>query len=228
MKIVELEATRREGKGKGPARRLRAQGFIPAIVYGSGEPVPVSVPVRELEKLLRHEEGTGILVDLLLKDGEQKRIRTLLKEVQRDPVSSEALHADFQAIREGQKLHLSVPVRLVGTAVGVKDEGGLLDHILRELEIECTAEHIPAHIEVDVSELHVGQALHVSDIEPPEGVRIRNRPEAVIVAVEGKTVEAPAEEEAAAAEAEAAAEEGAEEKGEKAAEEEKKSGESGS
>lgn len=208
MKIVTLDASLRDERGKGPARRLRSTGNVPAVIYGGRSPVPIRISSRDLEGLLRHVEGTSLLIEIRLSDGESRSIKTLLKDVQRDPVQSQLVHADFQEIHEGQQLHVTTPIHLAGTPPGVKEQGGVVDHILRELEVQCVAEAIPDFVEVDISNLYIGDSIHVHDVTVPEGVTVRNAEDAVIVNVIGRTVEeAKPEEEEAAAE-EAVAEEG--------------------
>lgn len=207
MKFIELEARRREGSGKGPARQLRSAGEVPAIIYGGEKPVSIQVPAREFEAILRHEEGTSLLIDIKL-DEAAKPIRALLKELQRDPVRSRILHADFQQIRAGQKLHLTTPIHLIGMPPGVKEQAGVLDHMVRQLEVECTVDAVPDFVEVDISELNIGDSVHLRDLTPPEGVTFRQSGDVVICAVTGRV----AEEEPVAEEAEEAeAEEGKEE-----------------
>jgi large subunit ribosomal protein L25 len=208
MKIVTLDASLRDERGKGPARRLRFAGTVPAVIYGGETPVSIRISSRDLETILRHVEGTSLLVEIRLSNGESRSIRTLLKEVQRDPVQSHLLHADFQEIREGQQLHLTTPVHLAGMPPGVKEQGGVVDHILRELDVACIAEAIPDFVEVDISGLFIGDSIHVREITVPEGVTIRNAEDAVIVNVIGRTVEEEKPEEAEEVAEEAAAEEG--------------------
>jgi large subunit ribosomal protein L25 len=222
MKFIELEARRREGAGKGPARQLRSGGEVPAIIYGGEKPVSIRVPTREFEAILRHEEGTSLLIDIKL-DEAAKPIRALLKELQRDPVRSGILHADFQQIRAGQTLQMTTPIHLIGTPTGVKEQGGVLDHMVRQLEVECTVDAVPDFVEVDVSELNIGDSIHLRDLTPPPDVVFRQPGEVVICAVVGRVAEEePVAEEVEAAEA-GEAEEG---KGEAEAKDEGKEGES--
>ena len=202
MKSVELDGSRRDGTGKGPARRMRAQGRIPAIIYGGDSQTPISVPTRELEAILRHAQSTSLLIQIRL--GESQQVRTLLKEVQRDPVYSRLVHADFQEIHEGSRLRVTVPVHLVGLPIGVKDQGGVLDHVLRELDIECLPDAIPDVFEVDVSHLLKGVAVHVHEMTAPAGAIIRNPADSVVATVTGRALEAVAEVEAGAPAAEGA------------------------
>jgi large subunit ribosomal protein L25 len=208
MKIVTLDASLRDEKGKGPARRMRFAGMVPAVIYGGQSPVSIRISSRDLEAILRHVEGTSLLVEIRLSNGESRSIKTLLKDVQRDPVQSHLVHADFQEIREGHQLHVTTPVHLVGTPPGVKEQGGVVDHILRELDVACLPEAIPDFVDVDISALYIGDSIHIREITVPEGVTIRNAEDAVIVNVIGRAVEEEKPEEAEEVAEEAAAEEG--------------------
>ena len=214
----------REQRGKGIARKLRAVGRIPAVCYRrNGEPVPVSLDPKELDRLLRKaSSGINTLIDLKVTGGGDFDGRqVLVKELQRDPITGAYLHADLYAVDLQQKIHVSVPVHLKGTPVGVSLGGGILDQATRELDVECLPNAIPEEFAIDVSAIEIGDSLHVRDIEVPEGVEILNDPDVSIMSVVAPAV---AEEVAAAAEAvegeaaeaetktEAAAEESAEKK----------------
>jgi large subunit ribosomal protein L25 len=221
---VALDVEIRSEKGKGANRKLRARGRIPGVCYANGTPpVPVSLDPRSLERLLA-SSATGIntLIDLRVAGGGDYHGRVVLvKELQRDPVSARALHADFYAVDLEQAIQVSVPIHVTGSAPGVTN-GGILDHALRELEIECLPRAIPDQILVDVSQLDIGMSLHVRDLALPEGVTLVSDPDLSVVSVvvpaaleeETAAAAAPAEGEAAPAEGEAAAEaaEGAEAK----------------
>jgi large subunit ribosomal protein L25 len=213
----------REGRGKGVARKLRAAGRIPGVCYRrNAEPIPVSLDPRELELLLRKASaGINTLIDLKVAGGGDFDGRqVLIKELQRDPISGAYLHADLYAVDLQQKIHVSVPIHLKNTAIGVSMGGGILDHATRELDVECMPNAIPEGFAVDVSELEIGQSIHVRDLAIPEGIEVLNDPDVSIVSVVAPAVveeEAPAEveeegEAVPGAEAEAAPEEGAEQK----------------
>ena len=213
----------REGRGKGVARKLRAAGRIPGVCYRrNAEPVSVSLDPRELDLLLRSASaGINTLIDLKVAGGGDFDGRqVLIKELQRDPISGAYLHADLYAVDLQQKIHVSIPIQIKGTAIGVSMGGGILDHATRELDVECLPNAIPEAIAVDVSELEVGQSIHVRDLAVPKDADILNDPDVSIVSVVAPAVieeEAPAEveeEEGAVpeGEAEAAPEEGAEQK----------------
>ena len=220
----------RDGRGKGVARKLRASGRIPGICYRrNAESIAVSLDPNELDRLIRKaSSGINTLIDLKVAGGGDFDGRqVLIKELQRDPISGAYLHADLYAVDLQQKIHISVPIQVTGTAIGVSLGGGILDHATRELDVECLPDAIPEEFTVDVSELEVGQSIHVRDIKVLEGVEILNDPDGSIISVVAPAVveeEAPAEEELEG-EGEAAAEGEGEGEGEAAPEEsaEKKS-----
>lgn len=218
-----LDVELRDERGKGVARRLRAAGRIPAVCYRrNAATVAVSLDAQELDRLLRRAtSGINTLIDLKVAGGGDFDGRqVLIKELQRDPISGAYLHADLYAVDLAQTIHIEVPIRLVGTAVGVSIGGGILDHATRELEVECLPNAIPDEIAIDVSAIEIGQSIHVRDIAVPEGVEILNDPDVSIVSVvapavveEGVPAEVEAEVEGEAAPAaEAEPEETAEKK----------------
>ncbi len=196
MAIVPLTGSLRERSGKGPARQTRRAGRIPGIVYGHGRPaLSVAVDAHEFINALRHVEG-NMIVSLKLDGGEKTAI---VREVQRDPLTHEIVHLDFQEVSLTERVHVEVTVHLVGTPVGVKDAGGILETITRGIEVECLATAIPGAIEVDVSALNIGDSVHVRDIRV-EGVEVLTDADQTIATVVPPTVyEAPAPAEAAAA-----------------------------
>lgn len=226
-----LDVEVRERTGKGAARKLRAAGRIPGVLYGRGKPsVAVGLDPISLEKALaRSESGMNTLFDLRLRgDGQQADRVVMVKDLQRDPVTGFFLHADLYEVDLARTVEVEVPIHLLGEARGVEMDGGVLDQQLRELAVECLPRAIPDEIEVDVSGLEIGDSLHVADLKLPEGVTLREDPEVSVVSVVAPTKEeeAPAEEEAAAAEApEAEAEAGEGEAPEAGGEDESKEGE---
>lgn len=212
MEQRELTVETRAGSGTSAARRLRRQGLVPAVLYGRGmEPVPLSVNASLLRELV-HAGGHNVVVRLNIKDGNAEPPTVMLKEIQRHPLSGIVLNVDFQKISLTEQITAEVPIILVGEAPGVK-QGGVLDHVLREVEVECLPTDIPHSIELNVSQLDIGHALHVSDLAAPPGVTITAEPTEVVVAVTRvfEEVAAPAPEEAAEVEEGAEpAEEGAE------------------
>lgn len=221
MERLALEISVREGRGKGPARRLRARGRTPGVLYGYGvTPLAIDVESRPLERAL--EVGSNALIDLSGADGLEGRV-FLIKEAQRDPLSREITHCDFYSVDTDRRINVDVPVRLEGKPVGV-EMGGVLEPLLRTVELSCMPLAIPDELVLDVSELVIGQALHVSDLAVPEGVelqlegsisvvhviapRVEEEPEIAEVAAEGAEGAPAAEGEEAPSEAEAPASEG--------------------
>ncbi len=199
-----LTAHPREERGKRAARALRREGRIPAVVYGHGlESRALWIDSVELEKLLSSIAVESTLIELTIDGGETTR--ALIREVQRHPVKPVVLHLDFYQVRAGEKLHLPVPVRLHGTPAGVRDDGGVLQQVLHDLEVECLPGDIPEGIDVEVSELRIGDSVHVRDVEVPNA-RILNDPDLTICSVTPPTVaelpEAPEEEEGVGGEVE--------------------------
>jgi large subunit ribosomal protein L25 len=188
-----LQVEIRETAGKGVARRLRAGGRIPAVCYGSGQPaVSVSVDPTALRKLLERSD-TGMNTLINLKGGSVDGRMVLVRELQKDPVRGSYLHADFYEVDIEQTVEVAVPLHIVGKAPGV-ELGGILDHHLRELELECLPLSIPKELEVDVSGLQLGESVHVRDIVLPEGVTLKSDPDLSVVSV---VAPSKAEEEAA-------------------------------
>jgi large subunit ribosomal protein L25 len=195
MATVSFNATAREKGGKGAARQLRIRGQVPAVIYGSGrEPLSLSLNARDLDKMLGHIQAESTVIEVTV-DGQTAK--TLIREIQRHPIKRQILHVDFQALVAGEKVVVSIPIVLIGTAEGVKLEGGVLDQTLRELEIEVDPSSIPDHVELDVTNMMIGDSLHVSDIKVPEGVEIQDDPEtsvAVLAAPRAVIEETPAAE----------------------------------
>jgi large subunit ribosomal protein L25 len=170
-KAAILKAQPRDGKGKGDNRKLRVKGQVPAIVYGHGEATrSVSLDAHELELLLSkvHVENTVISLNI---EGEKQPIKTLVREVQTHPARGNVLHVDFYQIHAGERVHVQIPIRFVGTPAGVK-AGGILQHTMDEIDIRCSADAIPERIDVDVSKLNINQSVHVRDLTIPEGVEV--------------------------------------------------------
>jgi large subunit ribosomal protein L25 len=210
----KLKADRRDGKGKGAARKIRAGGKVPAVVYGQGtDPLHVTIDSRELFHLLHTDAGMNVLVDLRV-DGDH--FLAMPREVQQDHLRGRFLHVDFLRIARDEKITVDVPVHLVGESHGVK-EGGVIEHHLWNLHLECFPQDVPASIEADITPLGINESLKVSDLKIPDKVTLLTPLEETIVSVVPPQVlkveeEVPAE--VAEGEAEAAAEgapEGAEE-----------------
>lgn len=199
MKSFPLEAEIREKRGSREARRMRRQGFIPAVLYGEGiEPLALKVSKKEFSKILHHSAGEHAMVELVVKsNGEEKRYLSVIKEVQHDPVTDLVIHADFEYVHPEKPIHMVLPIEFEGTPIGVK-KGGIFTPHLHELEVVCKAADAPEVIRIDVSEIDLGDSLHIKDISIPN-VEIRHDPEETVASVvkpRGLEVEeAPAEEE---------------------------------
>ena len=179
MEALELKAELREDKGKSYARKIRREGFLPCVLYGSDtETLPLAVKTKDLDKVIKRG-GDNVLIKVKV-DG--KEYNTLLREVQRHPVKDELLHADLYSISLREKLTTTVELQVVGDAPGA-EEGGVLQQALREVEIECLPANIPDYIEVDVSNLHFGESMNAGDLDPSEGVEILTDPEETVVSV---------------------------------------------
>ena len=193
MPVIPLAGARRNRLGKGGARKARAAGQIPAVLYAHGEtPIPVAVRMRDFEIALHRHEGGNPIVNLALDGGEYT---ALIRDVQYDPVTHDILHLDFQHISLTETVEVKVALHFTGLAVGVKDGGGILESIMREVEVRCLPTAIPASISVDVSHLNIGDSVHVRDLSVPEVV-ILTEGDATVATVVPPTVmeEKPAEE----------------------------------
>ncbi len=167
---IMIEVERRERTGKGGARKARRAGAIPAVLYGEAkEPVPIRVDRKRLVDLFQ-KGGYENRIFLLKLAGTDQTRHALVRDLQIDPTTDEILHLDFQRVSLEKRLRVRVHIRLEGIPVGVKNEGGLLDFVTRELEVECRPDRIPSEIVVSVSELHVGQHVEVESVVFPEGV----------------------------------------------------------
>jgi len=188
MKEIVINAKARDKLGKEHAKKLRRRGMIPAVVYGAEtSPLPLEVEAKSFHALLRSGLGENVIVTLNIDDQENGGKKVLIREVQRDPVWGDILHVDFQQVSLTKKLTINVPVRLVGTPIGVQKDGGILQHVLRELELECLPTDIPEKIEVYVTDLKIGDSIHVGDIKL-EKVEILSDPQGSIVSVVPPTV----------------------------------------
>ena len=157
-----LDAKKRSESGKSAARQLRREGNVPAVLYGhGGDAEPLTISKLDLDKALAAVSGTTVIK---IKIG-TKTSRALIQEIQRHPTRAQILHVDFLEVHKGEKLTVRTPIRLVGSPDGVRNQGGVLDQILRELEIRVLPKDLPDHIEVDVTVLTVGQSIHVREIE---------------------------------------------------------------
>jgi large subunit ribosomal protein L25 len=236
MAIVSLEATPRSDVGKGVARKLRTGGRVPGVYYGRGEEsIPLTVALKDLEAVIESAEGSNVIVDLKLSGTAAKDRKALIREIQRHPVAGLILHLDLQHISLTERIVVEVPIVLVGTPLGVKDGGGILEHLLREVEVECLPTDIPSKLEVDVSALQIGDSLHVSDLKVERGEILTEAGRAIAAVVPPTILEEvkPAEEavtaepEVIGAKKEEETEEGAKEGGKPSGKEGKEGGKQG-
>src|SRR2546425_5477767 len=199
-KQVKLKAEPRTAVGRSAARKLKARGVVPAIIYGGNEkPQPLQVSTREINAMLSHAAGENILVELEIA-GEKSNRTALVQEVQHSPVRGDILHIDFHAISMDETIQAEVPLEPIGVPNGVKNFGGLLEQSLRALAIECLPRDLPDRITVDVSALNIGDSIHVRQISLPAGVTTKIHLDLTAFSVLAPTVE----EEPVAAVAEAA------------------------
>ena len=180
----KLEAEVRKTTGSADARRLRKSGYVPAVVYGKGEP---SVHVRVLRSDIVHalatDLGENVIIDLVIHNSKNARKTVIIKEVQEDPVSGSIRHVDFDHISLTQRIKVKIPVVVKGEAIGVTQQEGVLERVLWELEIECLPTQIPENFTVDVGALEIGHAIHVKDLGIDPGLKILHEPDAVVVTV---------------------------------------------
>lgn len=218
MKEIPIVASPRRDTGKGAARRARREGKIPAVVYGPEvTPQPIEIDASDFRRAIKASGGESTIFNLQV-DGKENKV--IVREMQRHPVTSQVTHVDLHAIAMNKPINIALPIHFVGTPYGVKTEGGVMQTTMRELDISCLPKDIPERFELDVSELKVGDAIHVSALSIPN-VEILDDPQRTVVVISAPTVAkaTAAEEAAAAAEAEAA--EAAEAAGEAAGEEKK-------
>ncbi|MBI5099598.1 MAG: 50S ribosomal protein L25 [Nitrospirae bacterium] len=201
MEKILVKADKRTELGKGSARSLRRQNVLPAVLYGEGKSVTIKLDRKEIQKLIYSGGGEHSLITLELNEGNSKTSEhpVLIKDYQREPVSEELLHVDFIEVSLKKKIKVTIPVVIIKEPAGIK-MGGILQHRVREIEVECLPTQIPDRIEIDAGHVEIGHSLHVSDITPQEGLKIVTDPSEVIL-----SVTAPKEEVVEAAPVEAAA-----------------------
>ncbi len=188
-KQAKLKAEQRTAIGRSAVRKLKTRGIIPAIVYGGKEkPQPLQVAARDINAVLSHASGENILVELEIA-GEQSNRMALVQEIQHSPVGGDILHVDFHAVSMDEKIQAEVPLEPVGIANGVKNFGGLLEQSLRSLPIECLPRDLPDRLTVDVSNLNIGDSIHVRDIQLPSGVTAKVQPDLTAFSVLAPVVE---------------------------------------
>ena len=190
----DMKVETREAVGKGVARTLRRQGKIPGILYGQGECIALTVDPAEVRKVLHSDAGSNSLLNLsIAKGGKEMKRTAMLKDYQLDPITGALLHADLFEVVLNKPVRVRVPVAVTGgTPVGVA-EGGLLQHNMRELHVECLPGQIPAHITVDPSNLKINQGIHVKEVPAPAGIRILDDPDMMVVSIAAPISEAKLE-----------------------------------
>ena len=190
MANASLSASARSDVGTGNARKLRQAGSVPAIIYGHGrEPQNLALNTRELDRLLSTISVSSTVIELSV-DG--KTARTLIREIQRHPVKRSIVHVDFQELVAGEKMNVSIPLRFVGTADGVRNSGGILEETMHQVHLRLDPANIPDHIDVDVTPLTVGHSIHIRDLKLPAGVTILDDAGATVcVCTAPKTEAAP-------------------------------------
>ena len=181
-KDIVVRAVRREGRGKNDARRARRSGQVPVTMYGGGvDAVSALAELRDLAAILRSDTGRNTIFTLDVDGVEATEV--MFADRQIHPVRSRLIHADFKRLVKGEKIEATVPLRLVGDPIGVREQAGMLEQIVREVEIRCEPREIPEALEVDVTNLGVHEVLHVSDIPLPAGIEILEAPDTVIATV---------------------------------------------
>ncbi|MBF0537190.1 MAG: 50S ribosomal protein L25 [Nitrospirae bacterium] len=181
MERMNLATEVRKETGKGVARSLRRNGVIPCVIYRHGQSTPIQISRKELVAFVNASYGQQLLVNLNFTDGTTKL--ALMKDHQLDYLKGALLHTDFYEVSMQETLRLSVAVLLVGVPVGVKRDGGILQSGLREIEIECLPDAIPAHIELDVTDVEIGHSLHVNDLKVQSGIKVLTDPVEVLATV---------------------------------------------
>ena len=192
MEQIQLDVFIRNEKGTDKIRRIRRENFIPAVVYGEKVGTKVIKTDRKIyESIMRSHQGESVIFNLNLMDGTKKLsdYPAIVKEVQIHPVTDKILHIDFHQISLEKEIEIKVPILTKGEAVGIKRDGGTLEHSLWELDIICLPTQIPHHIEVDISNLGIHQAIHVKDLTLPKGSRTKHDPDSVVVSVVGSMKE---------------------------------------
>jgi large subunit ribosomal protein L25 len=190
-----LVATPRTGKfNKNHARRVRVAGQIPAVVYGAGqEPVAVVVDPKAVTRILHSESGHNTIFDLNVENSASGVIKAMIVDWQNEPIKGKLLHIDIKRIAMDKPMRVSVPIQLVGVPVGVKSQGGILEHVLREVEVECLPADIPSHLDVDVTNLALNTAIHVSDLPHSGSIKFLGEENATVAHVTAVKAEAAAE-----------------------------------
>jgi len=186
---INIPAEARSSRGKNEARRLRAKGLLPAVLYGAAQdPVPVAVSPKEIAKILRSKAGHNTIFNVTLSGGESTP--AMIADWQNEPIKDTLLHVDLKRIDMTKRVHVKVPIFTTGDPRGVKEQGGLLEAITREVEIECLPVDIPEEFRIDVANLMIGQALRASDLNLPESLKLLSGADAVLAHVVALKAEA--------------------------------------
>ena len=186
MEEIKLDVQIRSEVGKTKINKIRAKNLVPAIIYGAKKkPTPIKVEKGAYEKIMRVHHGASVLFHLNVMEGDKKLkdYSAIVREEQHDPVKDDLLHIDFQRISLTEEIEVQVRVHPKGEAIGVKKEGGSVDQPIHELDIICLPTNIPEQIEVDISQMVIGDAVHVADLKLPAGVRTKHDPEAMVLSI---------------------------------------------
>src|SRR5258707_173149 len=203
MKTVPLTAYPRSLARRGGVKKLRANGRVPAVIYGAHtEPKNLEISRIDLQNLIHHSASENLLLDLSIAEDSRPKRLVLVQEIQHHPLSGAFLHVDLHEVAENEKVTVMVPVETLGESAGVKTEGGVLEHVLFKIKVRALPKDLPEVIEVDVSPLQIGQSIHLGDIKPPPGVEVLGDKGISVISVAAPVTEA---QEAAAAEAAAGA-----------------------
>lgn len=197
MEQVKIKAQKRDGTGKQIAKSLRRQGMVPAVVYKKGEDaMSISVPETDFIHALHTAAGENVIIALEIDkvDKNNQSKTAIIKEIQNHPLKDSVLHIDFQEISLTETITVKVPIETKGEAVGVKRDGGVLEHVLWELEIECLPMDIPQKIEVDIEKLEIGKEIQIKDLILPAKIKVLNNPDAIVVSIGAPMAEEAAKE----------------------------------
>ncbi len=188
---MKIKVSKRKKVGTGPSRRLRVKGEIPGVIYGSDiEATPIKIDLAQWKEIIKAQESGKKLMELSIKgDRKKKSYNIMIKEVQRHPITRDVLNVDFHSISLKEKVRASIPIVFVGESIGVKEEGGILEHHLREVDVECLPKDIPEHFDLNIDNLEIGDVLRVSDIKPEEEIEILLDPNDVILSIAVPSIE---------------------------------------
>jgi large subunit ribosomal protein L25 len=184
MKSVPLKAYPRSLSRRGQVKQLRANGRVPAVIYGrQTKPQNLEVNAREIGDLISHSVSENLLVDLSVENDARAKRLALVQEIQHHPIDGKVLHVDFHEISETERVTVQVPVETVGEAAGVKNSGGVLEHVLFKLKVRCLPKDLPEQISIDVTALEIGKSIHIGEVKAPEGVEILGDKKIPVVSV---------------------------------------------